>query len=242
VQELFQARQKQLGLVPASRENGEAKLLRPALVHAMAMEARDAGLRRELDRLGRAQLGLAEDKRAPRLPSELVELALSVAVQEGGMPVIDRAVQALGNTNDGIARGRLLAALGNNQNPTAAERVMGLSLEEGLRTNERLVTVLAQFRHAETREAAYAWLTQHYDALVSRLGRDLGAQLTFVAGAFCSEAGAERARKFFEPHVEKLAGGPRLLRLNLESSELCAAFVEAHRTGASQYFAAAGGS
>jgi cytosol alanyl aminopeptidase len=242
VQELFLARQKQLGLFPSAREDGEAKLARPALVSAVALEAREPGLRRELDRLGRAQLGLAEDKRASRLPSELAELAMGVAVQEAGAPVIERALQALGTTNDGIARSRLLNAIGHNQNPELAPLVLNVSLEDTLRTNERLSTVFGQFRQKETREAAYTWLTANFDTLVSRLGGELGAQLTFAAGAFCSKEGAARAREFFEPRVEKLAGGPRQLRLNLESAELCAAFVAAHREGASKYLPAAGGS
>jgi cytosol alanyl aminopeptidase len=242
VQELFLARQKQLGLFPSAREDGEAKLARPALVSALALEAREPGLRRELDRLGRAQLGLAEDKRASRLPSELAELAMGVAVQEAGAPVIERALQALGTTNDGIARSRLLGAIGHNQNPELAPMVLNVSLDGTLRTNERLSTVLGQFRQKETREAAYTWLTANFDALVSRLGGELGAQLTFAAGAFCSKEAAARAREFFEPRVEKLAGGPRQLRLNLESAELCAAFVAAHREGASKYFPASGGS
>ncbi|HWO09138.1 MAG TPA: hypothetical protein VNN80_06650, partial [Polyangiaceae bacterium] len=77
----------------------------------------------------------------------------------------------------------------------------------------------------------------HFDALVARLGPELGGQLTAVAGAFCSRADAERARRFFSPRVDALAGGPRSLRSNLESSELCAAFADAQRAAAQHFFA-----
>jgi alanyl aminopeptidase len=242
VQELFLARQKQLGLFPATKEAGEAKLLRPALVSALAFEAREPGLRRELDRLGRAHLGLSEDKRSARLPSELVDVAMSVAVQEGGAPVIERAIQTLGTSGDGIERGRLIGAIGNNQNPELTPLVLGVSLTDALRTNERLSAVFGQFRQKETRNVAQAWLEQNFDTLVSRLGGELGAQLSNVVGTFCSKEDAERGRRFFEPRMEKLAGGPRLLRLNLESAELCSAFALAQREGASKYFPPASGS
>jgi alanyl aminopeptidase len=241
LQELALPRHKQLGLFPASKEDGEAKLLRPALVSALAFGARDASLRQELERLGRAQLGLAEDKRLTRLPSELLEAVLGVAVQEGGAPVIERAIAAVPASNDGIERGRLLGAIGHNLNPALTPTVLSVALSPALRINERLGPIFAQARQPETREAAFAWVQEHFDALVGHLGRDLGAQLTQVAGVFCNDRDAERARQFFTPRVEQLNGGPRLLRLNLESTELCAAFAAAHRESARRYFVGAEG-
>jgi cytosol alanyl aminopeptidase len=237
VQELVRDRQKQLGLFPAAKEGGEAKLLRPALVASLAFEARDPALRQDLARLGRAHLGMGKDERSARLPSELLDAALSVAVQEGGATVIDRVVGALTRSSDGVERGRLLGALGNNQNAELTPTVLALSLSDGLRTNERLATVAGQLRQRETREAAYGWIEAHFDQLVARLGPELGARLTLAAGVFCSQPAAERARAFFTPRVEALAGGPRLLQQNLESSELCAAFRATHQASAQKYFA-----
>jgi cytosol alanyl aminopeptidase len=242
LEELILPRQKQLGLFPAAKEDGEAKLLRPALISALAFEARHASLRQELDRLGRAQLGLAEDKRLSRLPSELIESALGVAVQEGGAPVIERAIALVAGSNDGIERGRLLGALGVNLNPELTPTVLALTLSPTLRTNERLGMIFGQARQRETREAAFTWVQEHFDALVGRLGRELGTQLTAVAGTFCSREDAERARRFYSPRIDALAGGPRSLRLNLESSELCAAFAAAHRDSARKYFTSTSGS
>jgi alanyl aminopeptidase len=242
VQELILPRQKQLGLFPAAKEDGEAKLLRPALVSALAFEARDPGLRQELERLGRAQLGLAEDKRLARLPSELIEAALAVAVQEGGAPVIERAISLVAGSNDGIERGRLLGALGFNLNAELTPMVLAVTLSPVLRTNERLGMIMGQARQRETREAAFAWVQEQFDPLVARLGRELGTQLTAVAGMFCSREDAERARRFYSPRVDTLAGGPRSLRLQLESSELCAAFALAHQESAHKYFTSTSGS
>jgi aminopeptidase N len=237
VHDLVAARQRQLGLLPSADETGESRLFRPALVSALAFEARDAELRRDLERLGRARLGLGEDGRLERLPSELLDAALAVAVQEGGAPVIERATAALLASGDGIERGRLLGALGWNQASELSASVLELALSDRLRNNERLLPVLGQIRQPETRQAAFAWIEAHFDALVARLGPDLGAQLTAAGGAFCTREDAERARRFFTPRVEALAGGPRSLRSNLESTELCAAFADAHRADARRFFA-----
>jgi hypothetical protein len=156
--------------------------------------------------------------------------------------VIQQVGLAIAGSNDGMERGRLLGALGNNLNPELTPRVLDVALSPDLRTNERLVPVLGQIRQRETREATYAWVERHFDALVERVGSEIGAQLTAVAGAFCTRGDAERARQFFTPRVDALTGGPRLLRLNLESSELCAAFAEAHEASARTWFAATTGS
>ena len=117
LRELLGARQQALGLFPVAAESGDSKLLREELVSALALDAREPQLRSELNRLGRAQLGLARDARAAQLSSELIEVALAVAVQEGGQPVIERARAALVASTDGIERGRLLGALGHNLAP-----------------------------------------------------------------------------------------------------------------------------
>ena len=163
-------------------------------------------------------------------------MALAVAVQVGGKPVIERVRAALAASNDGMERNRLLSALGSNQNPELSPLVLEVTLADELRTNERLPVVFGQLQEIETRAAAYDWVEQHFDALVARVGSELGAQLTRAAGAFCSTERSERARRFLEPRAEALTGGPRLLRLSLEGSEACAAFAAAQRQGAHDYF------
>ncbi|MEO8177725.1 MAG: M1 family metallopeptidase [Deltaproteobacteria bacterium] len=236
VRELVLDRQRQLGLFPTRAEQGDAKLLRTELVHALAFEARDAALRRELDRLGRAHLGLVRDARVAQLPSELLELALAVAVQEGGKPVIERVRAALAASNDGLERVRLLSALGSNLNPELSPLVLEVSLADELRTNERLSVLFGQMREIETREVSYRWVEQHFDALVLRLGGELGAQLTRLPGAFCNTESVERVGRFFTPRAPALTGGPRSLRLSLEAIRACAAFAEAERRNAHEYF------
>jgi alanyl aminopeptidase len=239
VHTLVARRTQEVGLFPRGEESSERKLLRPTLVSSLAFEANDRDLRAELERLGRARLGLAEDARVARLPNELVDAALSVAVQNGGNAVIERVKAALSSTTDGLERGRLLGALGANRDPALTPNVLELTLAEGLRTNERLGPIFGQMGERNTREAAYAWVTTHFDALVARLSKENAGGLVSIAGAFCSREHAERARQFYTGRVEQLSGGPRNLRLALESVELCAAFAEAHRKSAREYFARA---
>ena len=177
-----------------------------------------------------------------RLPLSRLRTRLAFEIQRGARAVWGFAVvgafglllakgwfQDLGSTEGDAVRAASAAAL---------IAVLAAKIAGRLRTNERLTTVLGQIRQRETREAAYAWVERNFDALVGVLGREIGAQLTAISGAFCGRAEAERARAFLAPRVDALTGGPRLLQLHVETSELCSAFADAHRDAARRYFAA----
>jgi aminopeptidase N len=234
---LVAERAEQVGLFPSSEsEDPELKLLRAIVIGALAFEARDADARKELERLGRALLGFEPDDSAARLPSELIPVALSVAVQNGGSAVFERALAALANTSDGIERGRLLGALGSNLDPALSVRVLELSLSDQLRNNERAAPIFGQVHQPETKDIAYRWVIDHFDALVARLGSENAGVLVQIVGSFCREDVAREARPFYQPRVDKLAGGPRMLEQALESVELCAAFASAQGEAARRYF------
>jgi alanyl aminopeptidase len=237
VHSLVAERAQEIGLFPAvTPEDPEQKLLRPTLIGALAFEARDAELRKELERYGRALLGFEPDEAAARLPSEVVGSALSVAVQNGGSEVLERAIAALSQSNDGIERGRLLAALGSNEDPSLSLRVLELSLGSELRNNERAAPIFGQAHELETRDITYHWVLGHFDALLARLGSENASVLVQVVANFCSDDVAREARQFYTPRAEKLAGGPRMLEQALERVELCAAFAAAQGDGARGYF------
>ncbi len=236
VRSLVGPRVRELGLIPpdgtSKQQTGDDKLTRPLVVGALALEAKDDVVRRELERLGRARLGLAEDARLSRLPSELVEVALSVAVQNGGAAIVDRLEAELARSTDGLERMRMLAALGNNEDPTLTPRILGLTLGKSLRNNELAGLTLSQVRQHATREAAYAWISEHFAALVERFGKQHSAPLLSSASSFCEAAGLARARELFTPRAADLPGGPRTLKLALESAEACVAFAALHRPSA----------
>ena len=75
----------------------------------------------------------------------------------------------------------------------------------------------------ETRDAAYDFVKQNWDALVAKLPTDFGASLPFVAGRYCDNEHRSDVQHFFKDRSTKYAGGPRNLEQVLESISLCAA-------------------
>ncbi|HEX5659153.1 MAG TPA: ERAP1-like C-terminal domain-containing protein, partial [Polyangiales bacterium] len=214
-----------IGLLPrAAKVSGEEKLWRVSVVRALYGLGEEAALSKELARLGKPLLAGGEVK---GLPSELVELALTAAVREGGAFAYDAVHTQLFTTDDGVRRGRLLGALANMRDPELAKRSLGLTLDEKLRTNERLVPLLVQLGQRETRASAFAWLKDNFDGLIAKLGAHGGNDVIGATASFCSTEAAQEVEQFFSPRVDKVPGGPRELALTLETIRACAA-IKAH--------------
>jgi alanyl aminopeptidase len=243
---LVKPRLEPLGLSPRAGRvsNGEEKLLRSVLVRALAFEAKDPQLLRELAAYGRAQLGLASGARGAAreqslaaLPPELIDVAYSAALREGDAQLLAQASERLFAESDGTARGRLLSAIATLDRPAATEQVLSLSLDPRLRTNERLAPLFGQAARRETRAAAYAWLKQHIDPLSAVLGEHQRGDVMSAAAGFCSEDMARDVEAFFGERAPRLPGGPRELAMTLESIRLCAALAQAQGEKARAFFA-----
>jgi hypothetical protein len=226
-----------LGLFPSGPQSGDDKMLRARVVRALALDAKDGPLSSELAALGRALLGAGEHPRLAELPSELFEPAMSAALRVGDDALLTRAIDKLRNESDGTVRSRLLSALSNLDQPARSERVLLLSLDPGLRVNERLSPLYGQSARRETRREAFAFLKQHYDALSAALSERGATHVLGVIGNFCAKAEVEDAKSFFAQRAEKLPGGPRELSLAVEAAELCAALLTAHKEGTQRFFA-----
>ena len=223
---LLRPAQQKLGLVPkAGNISGEEKLQRASIARALFGLAEDPIIARELATLGRPVL-LSPDPAKPllsKLPSELLELALSAAVREGGVTAFERAEAQLFAVTDGVHRAAVLHALASVRDAALSQRVLALSLDARLRTNERLLPLFGQIAQRETREQAFAWLRANYDALQAHLGAHGGNDVIAATASFCSEEKAREVDAFFAPKSQQIPGGPRELLLTLESIRSCAA-------------------
>ena len=93
-----------------------------------------------------------------------------------------------------------------------------------------------QFASPKTRQRAWAWLQDNFDARVARAGQALAGSAPWYASSLCTEQAAQEVQRFFERRVSELAGGPRNLASAVETITLCAAKADAHRTGIDRAF------
>jgi hypothetical protein len=236
---LYAGHARRLGWRPRPSDDPETLLLRAEVLGFLAQVARDPGVRREATRRGRAYLGLGRDGAidAGAIAPDLADLAVAVAVQDGGAEAFDRALSLLEASTDPAVRGRLVGGLASAREPELRARALELVLDPRLRLNETFRPLMAQLGDPEGTELAWNWLGEHYDAVAERLGPAYAGYLPFAATAFCSADDAEKARAFFATRVGATQGGPRNLESAIESIELCAARVAHAQAGARSFFA-----
>ena len=94
-----------------------------------------------------------------------------------------------------------------------------------------------QLSDPQTRDVAWAWVKDHYDAILARLPQHHGGiQLVGAGRSYCDEGHAKDIESFFGPKVEKIEGGPRVLAQTLEDVKLCAAKRVAQEKSARELF------
>lgn len=238
--DIYRPRLQQLGLSAKHGESDDDRLLRASLVGNFALWFKDPAVRAEMDKAGRAVLGLDGDG---QLHADAVErdyrgTALAVALEEGGVAAFDAAEKHFRAAKDPVVRGQLLGAMGRVDDPALAERARSLVLEPGvLRRNEIYGVVGSQLGDRRTREAARQWLDANFDALAARLAPGGASLASVYSYGMCSEADAALLEQKFGARLKDMEGGPMELKQTAEAIRLCGTARQA-RLGQPLEFAA----
>jgi alanyl aminopeptidase len=234
---LYGAVGRKLGWTAAKGDDDETRTLRASVLGFLAMTARDPAVRAEAKKRG---LAYVKDGaiHPDAVDANLAGIALSVVGEEADRATWDAMHALLGKTVDEAVRGRLVRALSIASDPALAAAARDLVLDPSLRDTETMTPIYLQIDRPETRDAAWKWLQDHYDAVLTRLPRHhAGVQLVGVGRAYCDEDHAKDVEAFFGPKIDGVEGGPRALASTLEEVRLCAARRGAQLASAKEFFA-----
>jgi len=237
VAKIYRPRLDQLGLSPKDGEADDDRLLRTSLVNFFAGTLKDATVRAEMSKQGRAVLGLGGDGalHADAVPRDLRGIALAVAVEDGGADAFDAAEKHFRASQDPSLRSQLLGAMGSTQDPQLVERARALVFEKGLlRRNEIFPIVGGQTAEPATRPALRQWVDQHFTELEARLAPAGAALVGLYAAGMCGEADATDVQSRFADRMKTIEGGPLELKQTVEGIRLCGA-QKAARSGQSLF-------
>jgi len=225
-----------LGWTPSAADKPWRRLFRANLLGFLALEIEHPATLGEAARRGRRFLGLDRDhvRHPDAVAPDLAELALAAAMRTGGADVFDALVAELARSDDAQLRQRALVALASARDPALVARALDLALDPRLHKNERLVALKPLLGALATRDAAWSWLTEHFDALAALLPDRYGGQIPSMI-SMCEPQRIERVRAFFAPRIDSLTGGPRNLAQALEAAEQCAARAAAQRDSVLRY-------
>ena len=238
---LYAQRLARLGWQPRANESQEDGMLRAEVVGFLALVAEDAGARRQAAQRARRYLGVGRDGaiHEDAVAPDMLSTVLVVAAQDGDAELFDAMLAHLTSTENGILRRQLLAALGSFREPALAARARELTVDPRIRSDERFRALRAQMDDPRTREDAWRFLTERYEAIAELAGASIWTtNLPGLAEPFCTVERAEEVERFFARRIERLQGGPRNLAGAVESIRLCAARVAAQRESTAEFFAA----
>ena len=227
---IYRPRLQQLGMAPKQGEPEDDVLLRSQLIGFFAETLKDKDVRAEMNRRGRAVLGLDGDGQLhlDAVPQDLRGTALAVAVEEGGKAAFDAAEKQFRASQDAVLRSQLLGAMGSTEDAALNERVRALVFEQGLlRRNEIFPAVGGQTGQASTRPALREWIDANFEKLEARLAPAGAALVGLYAAGMCSDADATALQEKFTPRVAAIEGGPRELQQTVEAIKLCGAQKQA---------------
>lgn len=256
---LYQPVFRRLGWGPrrGREESGETALLRASVISHLAFTVEDTRIRRGAVRRAHAYLGYGPrgdgEVHADAVDANLVATVLSVAVQDGDAAFFDHLTERFFATEDAMQRDFMIGALGSTKDPELAARALAMALDQRVRLNEMSDPLRAQMGMRETRDVAWQWLVEHFEAVVERVGHHRAGYLPYFARGFCDQERSASIATFFTmpvevpaeeeggsattlPRIDTLPGGPRNLASSLESVRLCAARVEAQRESARAFF------
>ncbi|HET7499872.1 MAG TPA: ERAP1-like C-terminal domain-containing protein, partial [Kofleriaceae bacterium] len=218
--QVLHARARRLGWQRGAGESEEHHELRRELVPAVAPldPALTAEARRLADRWLARRSGVADD-----LASEV----LAAAARRGDAARFDRYLAAAGAARDRTEHARLLAALGEFDDPGLVNRALALVLgpERDLRDAIGIVTAILARR--ETRELGLAFLTVHLDELLARMRSDESSWfLAAIAGAFCDIDHRRVVADLVVSRADQIDGAHDLVVRALEQTDQCISLVE----------------
>ena len=231
---------RRLGWEPRKDEDDDTRTLRGSVLGFLASTGRDPAVRAEARKRGRAYLGLGKDGviHPEAVDVNLVGVALGVVGEEADRATWDAMKALLVGSVDETVRGRLASALGAAKDPSLAAAARELVLDPALRDTEMFAPIWAQLSQPDMRDTAWAWVEEHYDAILTRLPKHHGGvQLISTGRAYCDEVHARDVEAFFTPKVESIEGGPRALAQALEDVRLCAARRSAQEASGREVFA-----
>ncbi len=205
-----------LGFEAKDGEPVEDRLLRPKVIRAAAELIPNDELR--LEAVETAERYLNDPS---QVPLSEAKTALRIAAHIGDEPLWEQLKQAIAAAPNPSARAATIAALGHFRDPELVERSLDLFLTDTLRAQDFWTVMGPALGEPKTREVAWNWLEENYDAVADKLGDKSAPSLPWVGSAFCSEEKKQEVEAFFGDEDRQGPGQARNLAKALESISRC---------------------
>jgi alanyl aminopeptidase len=228
--DVYGGQARSLGWKASPDESDDAHLLRAQVLGVVANEADDPEAVAEARKLAIAWL---DDHKA--VAPDMVGVVLSTAARHGDRQLFDRMRVAAKQEKEENFRGTLIFCLGLFRDPAIIRTALPIVLTEEFDHRQSIEIVFGVSGSAKTRDLAYDFVKQNWDALVAKLPTDAGAFLPYVAAGYCDAEHRLEVEAFFKDRSTKYTGGPRILTQVLEGIDLCEAYKKAQEPSVTEF-------
>ena len=214
IRDVFGERARRLGFQAAAGD--DTRQLRQSIVGLVAVDGEDPELIGEAKRLAQAWL---RDHSA--VDAGMVGTVLNVAARNGDAEMFDRFVKALARETERRDRMRIYRALGAFREPKLQARALDLLLAPNADLREVGAILRAGLGDTSTRQQAWDFFTENFDALWKRMPRGYAPYMPYYGVGFCDDAHRQAVQAFFTPRLDELRGAKRTLAQVLEIIQTC---------------------
>jgi alanyl aminopeptidase len=236
VEKIYAPLFKTAGWEPKAKN--DTPVLRHDALQAATLVGKDAALRKEAVRRSRRWLGIEGAADARALAPEIVEVALTIAVEDGGAEIWDALAKRLAGTDDALARRQLLIALMRTPDPALAARARKMVLDGTVRTSEVYRALATLMSVASLRESTWQWFAANVDAVIARAPESFAGYFPSLAEHLCDDRRENDVRRVFGPRLDKLVGARRELENTLERNRVCSAIRAGQDAATSRFLGA----
>ncbi|HLF57990.1 MAG TPA: ERAP1-like C-terminal domain-containing protein, partial [Thermoanaerobaculia bacterium] len=127
------------------------------------------------------------------------------------------------------------AAAGRFRTPALVERALGLLLTDEFDLREAATILTGVAGDRRTRDRAFAWIRENWDAFAPKIPEQWRAGMTRYAAGVCDLQGRKQVQEFFGPRLENVAQGPTRLEQTLSGIDLCIARKTAQQAAVSEF-------
>jgi len=228
--DLYGGRARSLGWKAKPSEEDDMRLLRPQVMGIVANQAEDPEAIAEAKRLALAWL---DDHKA--VDPDMVGIVLFTAARHGDRELFDRMRVAAKKETDEDFRGNLIFCLGAFQDPEIIKTAQSIVLTDEFDSRESQGILFAPAQMRQTRDLAYDFVKQNWNALIAKLPTDSGSFMPYIAGGYCDAEHRQDVENFFTGRSTKYTGGPRILTQVLEGIDLCVAYKNAQEGSVAEF-------
>jgi len=218
-----------------AKKKNDTPVLRHDALEAATLVGRDPALRKEAARRAARWLGLGSPADKTALPPEIVEVALSIVVQEGDPEVWSALASLLAKTDDALARWQLLIAMMRTPDAALAGKARQMVLDGTIRSSEVFRAIATMMFVPEQGEATWQWFAKNVDALAARAPEGVSGYFPALAEHLCDDKREAEIRGLFNPRLDKFVGARRELENTIERLHVCSAIRRQQAEAANRF-------